>query len=53
VIQKFCIHAINRILEQERMVITRADVDAVREAVQIEERKAERAPAPAEPQVST
>jgi tetratricopeptide (TPR) repeat protein len=52
VIQKFCIHAVNRMLELGRTMVTRADVDAVREAVQIEERIAVREPAPAVPQVS-
>jgi tetratricopeptide (TPR) repeat protein len=32
-VQKFCIHAVNRMLEQGRTVITRADVEAVRDAV--------------------
>jgi tetratricopeptide (TPR) repeat protein len=32
-IQKFCVHAVNRILEERRTTITGADVDAVREAV--------------------
>jgi len=38
VIQKFCIHAVSRMLEQRRTTITAADVDAVRDAVQFEGR---------------
>jgi hypothetical protein len=41
VIQKFCIHAVNRMLEQGRMTVTPADVEAVRDAVQFEGRSAE------------
>jgi hypothetical protein len=41
VIQKFCIHAVNRMLEQGRTTVTPADVDAVRDAVQFEGRSAE------------
>lgn len=33
VIQKFCIHAVNRMLEEGRTVVSAADVEAVREAV--------------------
>jgi tetratricopeptide (TPR) repeat protein len=51
VIQKFCIHAVNRMLEQERTVVSRADVDAVQDTVQIEEHRAVRDPAAAVPQV--
>jgi hypothetical protein len=36
--QKFCIHAVNRMLEQGRTTVTTADVDAVRDAVQFEGR---------------
>jgi len=32
-VQKFCIHAVNRMLEQERSVITREDVEAVLDTV--------------------
>jgi hypothetical protein len=38
VIQKFCIHAVSRMLEQDRTTVTAADVDAVRDAVQFEGR---------------
>ena len=38
VIQKFCIHAVNRMLEDGRTTITAEDVDAVREAVRFEGR---------------
>jgi tetratricopeptide (TPR) repeat protein len=38
VIQKFCIHAVSRMLEQGRTTVTAADVDAVRDAVQFEGR---------------
>ncbi len=41
VIQKFCIHAINRIIEERRTQVTLADVEAVREQVQFEGRAAE------------
>ncbi len=36
VIQKFCIHAVNRMLEEGRTTVTARDVDAVREAVLLE-----------------
>jgi tetratricopeptide (TPR) repeat protein len=35
-IQKFCIHSVNRMLEEERTTITAADVQAVRDTVLIE-----------------
>jgi hypothetical protein len=35
-IQKFCIHAVNRMLEQGRTTVTRGDVEAVEEAVLLE-----------------
>jgi hypothetical protein len=35
-IQKFCIHAVNRILEEDRTTITAADVSAVRQEVLFE-----------------
>ncbi len=38
VIQKFCIHAVNRMLEDGRTTITAQDVEAVREAVRFEGR---------------
>jgi len=38
VIQKFCIHAVNRMLEDGRTTITADDVEAVREAVRFEGR---------------
>jgi tetratricopeptide (TPR) repeat protein len=38
VIQKFCIHAVSRMLEQGRTTVTAADVEAVRDAVQFEGR---------------
>ena len=41
VIQRFCIYAVNRMLEERRTVVTAADVLAVREAVQIEGREPE------------
>jgi hypothetical protein len=40
-IQKFCIHAVNRILEEDRTSITPADVAAVRQDVLFEGRPAE------------
>ncbi len=42
VIQKFCINAVNRILEEGRTTITGADVEAVREVVQFDAGDAER-----------
>jgi hypothetical protein len=42
VIQKFCINAVNRILEDGRTTITAADVEAVRELVQSDPAEAER-----------
>jgi hypothetical protein len=36
VIQKFCIHAVNRMLEDGRTTVTAEDVEAVREAVRFE-----------------
>jgi hypothetical protein len=36
VIQKFCIHAVNRMLEDGRTTVTADDVEAVREAVRFE-----------------
>ena len=45
VIQRFCIYAVNRIIEERRTVVTAADVLAVREAVQMEGREPEQ-PAP-------
>ena len=36
VIQKFCIHAVNRMLEDGRTLVTAADVEAVREVVRFE-----------------
>jgi tetratricopeptide (TPR) repeat protein len=41
VIQKFCIHAVSRMLEQGHTTVTAGDVDAVRDAVQFEGRSAE------------
>jgi hypothetical protein len=38
VIQKFCIHAVNHMLEERRGVIRLSDVQAVREAVLLDER---------------
>src|SRR5262249_44555197 len=38
VIQKFCIHVVNRILEQRRTTVRAGDVEAVRETVQFEGR---------------
>ncbi len=40
VIQKFCIHAVNRMLEEGRMVVTAADVEAVKDTVLFEGRSA-------------
>lgn len=40
-IQKFCIHAVNRIIEQRRVTVTAEDVAAVREDVQFEGRQPE------------
>jgi hypothetical protein len=42
-IQRFCIYAVNRMLEERRTVVTAADVQAVREAVQFEGRGPETA----------
>jgi hypothetical protein len=42
VIQKFCINAVNRILEDGRTTITASDVEAVREAVQYDAGEGER-----------
>ena len=42
VIQKFCINAVNRILEEGRTTITAGDVEAVRETVQVDAGDAER-----------
>ena len=39
VIQKFCIHAVNRMLEDGRTTITAEDVEAVRETVRFEGRE--------------
>jgi nucleoside-triphosphatase THEP1 len=44
VIQKYCIHAVNRMLEHDRATITLADVEAVRDEVQFEGREAAAAP---------
>jgi hypothetical protein len=46
VIQKYCIHAVNRMLEHGRTTITAEDVEAVREDVHFEGRDASPAPAP-------
>ncbi|HEY6552828.1 MAG TPA: Ig-like domain-containing protein, partial [Vicinamibacteria bacterium] len=46
-IQKFCIHAVNRILEQDRTTITAADVAAVRDEVLFEGRPVETFEGPA------
>jgi tetratricopeptide (TPR) repeat protein len=49
-IQKFCIHALNRMLEEGRTSITRGDVESVRDAVRVEhEEEHGVARAPAEP----
>lgn len=40
VIQKFCIHAVNRMLEEGRMVVTATDVEAVKDMVLFEGRSA-------------
>jgi tetratricopeptide (TPR) repeat protein len=42
VIQKFCINAVNRILEEGRTTITAADVEAVREEVHVDAEDGER-----------
>jgi tetratricopeptide (TPR) repeat protein len=44
VIQKYCIHAVNRMLEQGRATITAADVEAVRDDVAFEGREVPAAP---------
>ena len=41
VVQKFCIHAVNRMLEQGRTTVTADDVEAVRDTVQFEGRGVE------------
>ena len=38
-VQKFCIHAVNRMLEAGRTVVQASDVFAVRETVQLESRQ--------------
>jgi hypothetical protein len=49
-IQKFCIHAVNRMLEEGRTSITRGDVESVRDAVRVEHEEEHGVPrAPAEP----
>jgi len=48
VIQKFCIHAVNRMLEQGRTTVSTADVEAVRDVVQFEGRAAEGESLPAQ-----
>jgi tetratricopeptide (TPR) repeat protein len=50
VIQKYCIHAVNRMLEQDRATITAEDVEAVREDVAFEGREA---PAVAPPRAAS
>ena len=40
-IQKFCIHAVNRMLEQNRTRVRVSDVDSVRDAVRLEEHEPE------------
>jgi hypothetical protein len=40
VIQKYCIHAVNRMLEQDRATVSAEDVEAVREDVTFEGREA-------------
>jgi tetratricopeptide (TPR) repeat protein len=37
IIQKFCVHAVNRMLEEERTVVTAEDVQAVRETARFDE----------------
>jgi hypothetical protein len=49
VIQKYCIHAVNRMLEQERTTITAEDVEAVRDDVNFEGREAVATPAARRP----
>jgi tetratricopeptide (TPR) repeat protein len=49
VIQKYCIHAVNRMLEQERTTITAEDVEAVRDDVNFEGREVPAAPASRRP----
>lgn len=46
IIQKFCIHAVNRMLEAGRTTVTAADVEAVREEVLREGRDEAAEPAP-------
>jgi hypothetical protein len=46
VVQKYCIHAVNRMLEHGRTTITAEDVEAVREDVNFEGQEAPPAPAP-------
>ncbi len=43
-IQRFCIYAVNRIIEERRTTVSAADVVAVREAVQLEGQRAEAPP---------
>jgi tetratricopeptide (TPR) repeat protein len=46
VVQKYCIHAVNRMLEQGRTTITAEDVEAVRDDVSFEGRDLPSSPAP-------
>jgi histone H3/H4 len=46
VIQKFCIHAVNRMLEAGRTTVTAQDVEAVRDEVLREGRDESPVPAP-------
>jgi tetratricopeptide (TPR) repeat protein len=43
-IQKFCIHAVNHMLEEGRTTVTRRDVESVREAVRVEHEAEREAP---------
>jgi hypothetical protein len=52
VIQKYCIHAVNRMLEQGRTTITAEDVEAVRDDVNFEGREAPPVPSPRTAQAS-
>jgi tetratricopeptide (TPR) repeat protein len=48
-IQKFCIHAVNRMLEEHRTTVSRADVESVRDAVRVEHEEEHAAQPSAEP----
>ena len=48
-IQKYCVHALGRMLEEDRSTVRRDDVEAARSAVEIEDRPGAGVPGPAQP----